>query len=151
MGTGRRGFPSPNVEWWALRSINKFNFYRKAWAWRAKTMMQLSASSGHPFSDTFLGSERIWCSLPLTKLSHSLQGSHSTNHIPIALVTLAFCCCCYFCLNSQDINSLQQLKMGILHHFQVVKLSSQVMCHTVEFQLALKAQNLISGTINVGK
>lgn len=112
---------------WALHSINKFNFYWKPLAWRARTAMQLSASSGHPFSDSFLGSDSIWCSLPLTKFSHSLQGSrHSSDHIPITLVTLAFCChcCCYFCPNSQDVNSLQQPKMSILHHFQIVKLSS---------------------------
>lgn len=76
-------------------------------------------SSGHPFSDTFLESDSIWCSLPLTKLPHSLQGSHSSDHIPITLVTLAFCCCCcYFCPSSQNVNSLQQPTMSILHHFQ---------------------------------
>lgn len=106
-------------------------------------------SSGHPFSDTFLESDSIWCSLPLTKLSHSLQGSHSSDHIPITLVTLAFCCCCcYFCPSSQNVNSLQQPTM-------IYSITSspdpQVMCQTVEFQLALKAQNLTSGTIKVKK
>lgn len=81
----------------------------------ARITMQLSASSGHPFSD-----KDAVCLWPNFHIYSEAAAVAITFPLPWWL--LLFCCC--FCLNSQDVNSLQQPKMGILHHFQVVKLNS---------------------------